>query len=352
MAMILSGRGWLLHCNRIGDEKLKKRFSNFTYQELCQIRGVCKSLKKMVEKRLNKAYFKLRKDIDCIMMEKFFEVMPKQESKHRNHPLNDLQSLATIMKRRLDSLGYKFDDPIKEGHCCFYAGKMLDVMVPMLDWIDSYLPSLEEIAQNTRSCIESLLSTPPDQFNAYDMAVPFTDLDYLLEHQFLKYTKTDIKRHKERSLSTWKTHKGTYRPQSVADSSSYPSRSPPSRSRTYTSQASSTSSTASLEEDISCWPNTKPSNKVLLALANKIKLLKTSSDRALIEENVNQSFVILNLEEKACSVEDKQQVVYLLQTIGLSTSITSNAQIDRIDWWMVKRLKAKSHLRPRLLQVD
>ncbi|KAI1712528.1 F-box only protein 28 [Ditylenchus destructor] len=309
------GKAMLL---QLSPEIRSKIFGYIKYQELCEIRAVCKKLQYIVEKRLNHAFASLREQLDSLLIDKFFEAMPKKESKHREHPLNDLYSLANIMKRRLDSLAFKFEDPIQDGYCCFYAGKMLDVMFPMFSWINSHLPS-----DNGSAVIP-----PPEQFDAYQMAVPFTDLDYLLEHHFIKYTKADIKRRKTAALNKWKSHESAYRDDYQVVEDSAPSEQSKEQSPSHSSEESDSSDGVFTAEQIS---EDDESTKSLITSA--MENLSLFMESLSIEEKC-RSLLILDLKEEDSEESDKKMIRRILKLIGIRKKPKLSPIVMRIDWDM------------------
>ncbi|KAI1705865.1 F-box only protein 28 [Ditylenchus destructor] len=303
---------------QLSPEIRSKVFGYIKYQELCEIRAVCKKLQYIVEKRLNHAFASLREQLDTLLIDKFFEAMPKKESKHREHPLNDLHSLANIMKRRLDSLVFKFEDPIQDGYCCFYAGKMLDVMFPMFSWISSHLAS-----ENGPAVIP-----PPEQFDAYQMAVPFTDLDYLLEHHFIKYTKADIKRRKTAALSKWKSHESAYRDDYQVVEDSAPSEQSKEQSPSHSSEESDASDEV-FNAEHSSEDDESTKGRITSAMENLSMFMESLS-----LEDKCRSLLIFGLKEKeGDSYEsNKKMVKRILKLIGIQKKSTLSPIVMRIDW--------------------
>uniref|UniRef100_A0A915EDD8 F-box domain-containing protein n=1 Tax=Ditylenchus dipsaci TaxID=166011 RepID=A0A915EDD8_9BILA len=120
--------------------KEKIFFQHLNYHEMSKLRRTSKEVQRIVEKRLNLTFYALQNEVDELFLVKFFELMPRQKYQRRKHPLYQHFNLTAMMNQILESMAFKLERPILEGKCCFYPGKVLDVMLPMLHWIKDQVP--------------------------------------------------------------------------------------------------------------------------------------------------------------------------------------------------------------------
>uniref|UniRef100_A0A915E5Z8 F-box domain-containing protein n=1 Tax=Ditylenchus dipsaci TaxID=166011 RepID=A0A915E5Z8_9BILA len=117
---------------------LSSIFQYLSFEDLSQHRRVCKAFQGQMEELLNRGFDKTRKFADDLY-DRFRKMLPRRPSKKKHHPFYDLSSVTENISTIIRMLGYSFKEPIRKGHCCFFAGKVLDLILLELNCIEGEL---------------------------------------------------------------------------------------------------------------------------------------------------------------------------------------------------------------------
>ncbi|KAI1717539.1 F-box only protein 28 [Ditylenchus destructor] len=106
-----------------------------SFHEMSQCRQASKHFKQVFDDKLNNEWIKAQHyaaNID----EKFRKLLPRRPSVRSTHPFYNLFMMKNSINMILNRLSESFNEPIAQKKCCFYAGKLLDVIFSELNYIN------------------------------------------------------------------------------------------------------------------------------------------------------------------------------------------------------------------------
>ncbi|XP_070576421.1 F-box only protein 28-like [Ptychodera flava] len=132
-------------------EIVRHIMSYFTYEEVSELRLVCKTFDQICQEVLNQGYHKVDR-FHSQYQKELKARLPRRESERRNHPLSRHCDILAAIETRLSLLGMTFMKYVDMNLCCFIPGKVLDEITQLIEYIKKTPnpPRAHELLQELR----------------------------------------------------------------------------------------------------------------------------------------------------------------------------------------------------------
>ena len=123
----------------------------FSYERVAQLRRVNRRFNNTCKYLLNKG-FRAAKRFHSNKLKDVKALLPRRESKRRNHELSRHYEILTALDTRISLLSHTFLKYVNLDLCCFIPGKVIDVIFSVLRTIrpDNNLPRSHKVLQELR----------------------------------------------------------------------------------------------------------------------------------------------------------------------------------------------------------
>ncbi|XP_077996576.1 uncharacterized protein LOC144449899 [Glandiceps talaboti] len=132
-------------------EVLRHILTFFKYEEISDLRSICKTIDQTCQELLNQGYHKVER-YHSQYQKDLKSRLPRRESERRNHPLARHCDIMAAIETRLSLLGMTFMKYVDMKLCCFIPGKVLDEILHLIDYIKKTPkpPRAHELLQELR----------------------------------------------------------------------------------------------------------------------------------------------------------------------------------------------------------
>ncbi|EGV99937.1 F-box only protein 28-like [Cricetulus griseus] len=125
--------------------------SFMSYDEISQLRLVCKRMDLVCQRMLNRGFLKVERY--CNLCQKQIKAqLPRRESERRKHSLAGHAYILAVVEMRLSLLNMTFMKYVDSNLCCFIPGKVIDEIYHVIRYVNSTRDSLRahEVLQELR----------------------------------------------------------------------------------------------------------------------------------------------------------------------------------------------------------
>ncbi|XP_003744151.1 F-box only protein 28 [Galendromus occidentalis] len=126
-------------------------FEFLNYDEIAQLRPVCKSFDDICKSMLNEGYYKMEK-FHSDSLKKVKSQLPRRESERRTHRLARHGDILMAIETRLSLLSMTYGKFIEQNLCCFIPGRVIDEVRRIIKLVntDQDPPRPHEVLQELR----------------------------------------------------------------------------------------------------------------------------------------------------------------------------------------------------------
>nr|XP_020008818.1 F-box only protein 28 isoform X2 [Castor canadensis] len=107
--------------------------SFMSYDEISQLRLVCKRMDLVCQRMLNQGFLKVER-YHNLCQKQVKAQLPRRESERRNHSLARHADILAAVETRLSLLNMTFMKYVDSNLCCFIPGKVIDEIYRVLRW--------------------------------------------------------------------------------------------------------------------------------------------------------------------------------------------------------------------------
>ncbi|KAM8949476.1 F-box only protein 28 isoform 2-T3 [Lycaon pictus] len=110
--------------------------SFMSYDEISQLRLVCKRMDLVCQRMLNQGFLKVER-YHNLCQKQVKAQLPRRESERRNHSLARHADILAAVETRLSLLNMTFMKYVDSNLCCFIPGKVIDEIYRVLRYVNS-----------------------------------------------------------------------------------------------------------------------------------------------------------------------------------------------------------------------